>query len=395
MGEMMILRRALATAFLTTVVSTAANAATFTWDAGGGSTDSWSTAANWVGNVAPSAVTDDVVIPFFQNKDSLILAPFSVNSVRSDMQLRIYKNSTDYDGSLNVNSDSSTTNFWQMQSAVLSGAGNFTISGASKFEGNIVYHWYPLQTGTGRTINNGTLQVGYGLYLDGGRSLVNNGSLTFGAGFVDLNGGGVSNAPGGGQIDNFGTVVFNTSSISPVSIVISNPTESGLTTLVHNESAGLMEHRWTGLVTIDTPFVNDGTFHLGAPSKFAFNGSFAQGAGGVFDIDVASSNTDWSKGNRTFADATLGGTLRLDATNLYAPKVGDTYTLFKATNHQGAFSSVTGGTGFDGMRVETSWAGTSFIATVAAVPEPESYAMLLAGLALMGGIARRRKLINS
>jgi hypothetical protein len=30
-------------------------------------------------------------------------------------------------------------------------------------------------------------------------------------------------------------------------------------------------------------------------------------------------------------------------------------------------------------------------ATVAAVPEPESYAMLLAGLGLMGGIARRRK----
>ncbi|MBV5336567.1 MAG: PEP-CTERM sorting domain-containing protein, partial [Deltaproteobacteria bacterium] len=29
---------------------------------------------------------------------------------------------------------------------------------------------------------------------------------------------------------------------------------------------------------------------------------------------------------------------------------------------------------------------------VAAVPEPETYAMLLAGLSLMGGIARRRKL---
>lgn len=35
-------------------------------------------------------------------------------------------------------------------------------------------------------------------------------------------------------------------------------------------------------------------------------------------------------------------------------------------------------------------AGTFNVATVAAVPEPESFAMLLAGLGLMGGIARRR-----
>ena len=34
---------------------------------------------------------------------------------------------------------------------------------------------------------------------------------------------------------------------------------------------------------------------------------------------------------------------------------------------------------------------TRLTATIAAVPEPETYAMLLAGLGLMGGIARRRK----
>lgn len=39
----------------------------------------------------------------------------------------------------------------------------------------------------------------------------------------------------------------------------------------------------------------------------------------------------------------------------------------------------------------TSFAGYHGSITVTAVPEPESYAMLLAGLGLMGAVARRRK----
>lgn len=37
------------------------------------------------------------------------------------------------------------------------------------------------------------------------------------------------------------------------------------------------------------------------------------------------------------------------------------------------------------------FSGTNYVFRVAAVPEPETYAMMLAGLGLMGGIARRRK----
>ena len=384
----MILRRALATVFLTTVVSTGANAATFTWDAGG-SNESWSTAANWVGNVAPSAATADVVIPFFRIDDSIVYqADYSVNSVKSDMGLRIW-----LDSSLDVKSSSYSKDFGQYYNGILSGTGDFTLTGTSTIHANdLSGNKVPLQTGTGRTINNGTLKVDQGLNLDGGRRLVNNDTLTL-QGTVDLNGGKVGAAPGGGQIDNFGRLVFGTSTISPVDIKVSNATESGLATLVHNERTGTMEHLGAGKLTVAAPFVNDGTFHLGAQSMFAFNGSFAQGAGGVFDIDVYR-NTDESKGNRTFASATLGGTLRLEATSptwniLYAPKVGERFTLFTATSHQGTFAKLEGGVGFNGLSLTSSWSGTSFV--VAVVPEPESYAMLLAGLGLMRTVARRRK----
>lgn len=43
---------------------------------------------------------------------------------------------------------------------------------------------------------------------------------------------------------------------------------------------------------------------------------------------------------------------------------------------------------FDSNNIDNSG---SIVANVTAVPEPESYAMLLAGLGLMGAIARRRK----
>jgi len=57
------------------------------------------------------------------------------------------------------------------------------------------------------------------------------------------------------------------------------------------------------------------------------------------------------------------------------------------------FSGLVSDTAFTSVTLETTQAIgfniTNF--TVAAVPEPESYAMLLAGLGLMGAIARRRK----
>ena len=45
----------------------------------------------------------------------------------------------------------------------------------------------------------------------------------------------------------------------------------------------------------------------------------------------------------------------------------------------------------DAAGFSTTISGPGVITAVAAVPEPETYAMLLAGLGLMGYVARRRK----
>lgn len=83
------------------------------------------------------------------------------------------------------------------------------------------------------------------------------------------------------------------------------------------------------------------------------------------------------------------------------------FTIFDST---GLLPTVVGGAGYTGGTDSTNgvWiaqtnfvllAGTSFsdvswstsVVTASAVPEPETYAMMLAGLGLMGAVARRRK----
>ena len=63
------------------------------------------------------------------------------------------------------------------------------------------------------------------------------------------------------------------------------------------------------------------------------------------------------------------------------------YTVDLAYSN-GLYGNYEGGASFN---FTTSGAAVSLSQTVAAVPEPESYAMLLAGLGLMGAIAKRRK----
>ena len=59
----------------------------------------------------------------------------------------------------------------------------------------------------------------------------------------------------------------------------------------------------------------------------------------------------------------------------------------------GTYSLVVGGATYDGAGTNAGNRAYGFGATVAVapIPEPETYAMLLAGLGLVGAVARRRK----
>jgi hypothetical protein len=67
------------------------------------------------------------------------------------------------------------------------------------------------------------------------------------------------------------------------------------------------------------------------------------------------------------------------------------YDLFDFGSFQGAFTSFA----FDGLSSDFNanliFGANGVDLNVAAVPEPETYAMLLAGLAVVGWAARRRK----
>jgi PEP-CTERM motif len=122
-----------------------------------------------------------------------------------------------------------------------------------------------------------------------------------------------------------------------------------------------------------------GTFDIGANGSFSFTANLADGlASGVYDIvgDISSTNFD-------LTSVTLNGhdwTLYTDSKGKY--RFGD-IDLTEATDLVIEVSGVKYGTGkgnFQGSLV------------LSAVPEPETYALMLAGLGAVGFMARRRKL---
>ena len=124
-----------------------------------------------------------------------------------------------------------------------------------------------------------------------------------------------------------------------------------------------------------------------SPGKLTLQGNYAQGALGSLDIEidglVQGTQYDWLFVTGT---ASLDGALRLDFG--YTPAPGSNFTILSSTGARtGTFSSLIKPSGWD---VFVNYNPHDVTLTVVAVPEPETYAMLLAGLGLLGFMARRR-----
>ncbi len=144
-----------------------------------------------------------------------------------------------------------------------------------------------------------------------------------------------------------------------------------------------------------------GSLSVGASPGLAVDpGSVSFGAANEYLADIGGLNPGDDGGVGIEYDRlvvggrlTFGGTLRVSRWNGFAPQAGQKFDLFDWGTAQGSFSSIdfTNAPLASGLTWDTSnLYTTGELSVAAAVPEPESWAMLLGGFALTGFLARRR-----
>ncbi|MBI1396847.1 MAG: PEP-CTERM sorting domain-containing protein [Betaproteobacteria bacterium] len=272
--------------------------------------------------------------------------------------------------------------------------------------------------------------------------LRNEGNMVIG-GSMSLN---YTAAPGSGRIENAAGAVIDVQSFNQSLYARSFTGDDGSDARIDN--AGTFRKSTTGTYNIGVPFYNTGTVEVLAGrlnfTSFANGGSINVGAGTTFEItDPAFVNTGTMKGNGTLVapagglvnagvlspgnspghltisgdlvmdgtgslnielnglsdfdlltvtgTADLAGELRVSRLAGYTPAVGDSFAFLTFADRAGTrFDSVS----FDGFGVgvqfDVAYGSQDVTLTVAAVPEPGTWTMLMAGLGLVALRRRRR-----
>ena len=149
--------------------------------------------------------------------------------------------------------------------------------------------------------------------------------------------------------------------------------------------------RLAGATTVLGDLRNEaGTVGPGEDGVFgtlAVAGSFTQLAGGTLDFDIGSGGSGDSLS--LAGSAVFGGTV--DVSFVDGVTAAGVYTLISANHYSGRFGALlVSGLG-DGLTASLVYSAGGVSLSVTAVPEPETYAMLLAGLGIVGWMSRRRQ----
>jgi hypothetical protein len=246
----------------------------------------------------------------------------------------------------------------------------------------------------------------------GGRVSLNNGTAYFNGGLT--NNGQVQVSFGGGTV--FGAVTTN----SGGKLILSGNSNTTFYDAVDVKLGGELRVS-TGATAVFFGQVNQrtGSLFTGTGTKF-YEGGLAIGAspglgmdGG--DVSFGGSNgyaadiggttactaacaTDDALKNTSFdkyivtGHLTLGGTLKLGSWNGFVAQAGQSFDLLDWGSVSGSFSSIdaSGLKLAAGTALDTSQLYTNGVISVQAVPEPQTWAMLLAGLGAVGAARRRR-----
>jgi probable HAF family extracellular repeat protein len=255
--------------------------------------------------------------------------------------------------------------------------------------------------GGGELINNSALSTP-------GRIVAQNALLTFQTG-LRVSGGVLAVSAGNNNV--FGTVTVDRSvnDNRGGQIILSGNSQTTFYDAVDIKSgAELRVSTGSTGVFFGQVFQRTGSLFTGTGSKF-YEGGLSVGASPGLGSDGG--DVTFGAGNQYLAEIggttagtgfdfyavagklSFGGTLKLVSWNSFVAQAGQRFDLFDGGILQGTFDNIDS-TGFllaAGTRLDTSRLYLDGSISVQAVPEPQSYAMLLAGLGLIGLIARRRR----
>ena len=146
--------------------------------------------------------------------------------------------------------------------------------------------------------------------------------------------------------------------------------------------------------------VYEGGFAVGnSPGLGTDAGDISFGAGNVYEAEIGGTDAGDAQGNGIEFDRyvvagklSFDGTLKVLQFDGFAPQAGQSFDLFDWGSAEGQFSAIDFSAAplTNGLVWNTSKLYIDGTLAVTAVPEPHAYAMLLAGLGLMGFATRRR-----
>lgn len=318
-----------------------------TWD--GDANTNWGLGTNWNPNSVPTAGSTVII----NGAGGANQPALDVNS-NSLLQTTISAGTLTVDAVLNS------------QNVSVQGTGNLNIRVGGEVRGNVSH--------SGTTINNDGIVQGNITHSGGA---FNNAGLVNGD--IFHTGGIFSNSDAGGRVN--GNITTSGGTFNNRGIVDGRVVNTGTLRASNGASFGELS--------------NTGLLELGGGTT-GILGALTLGAGSTVSVLVA----DHQSGDSplTAGTAVLGGTLMLDFTGVVFSDDSWAFDLVRADDGvTGGFSGVQVAGLAPGLSYSTGLFGDHFTVAVertitTPVPEPETYAMLLAGLGVLGFAARRRKL---